>query len=117
MKTHVSTILVGETGSGKSTQVPQFLLDGGLTRMAQGSSSSSSPPSSTARRAIACTQPRRVAAMTVAERVAEEMGCELVSISGSRRWWKLPPHMPASRLSLMGLVHAGPSCWLRRAVR
>lgn len=52
---------MGETGSGKTTQVPRLLLAGGL---AQGG-------------AIACTQPRRVAAITIAQRVAAEMGTPL----------------------------------------
>jgi len=58
-------VLVGETGSGKTTQVPQFLLETGIA-------SFGSP-----RKAIACTQPRRVAAMSVAKRVAEEMDVQL----------------------------------------
>lgn len=49
-------ILVGETGSGKTTQIPQFLIEAGYANK---------------NKAIACTQPRRVAAMSVAARVAE----------------------------------------------
>jgi HrpA-like RNA helicase len=56
-------ILVGETGSGKSTQLPQYICDAGLARRWSG--------------AVACTQPRRVAALTVARRVAEERGVVL----------------------------------------
>ncbi|XP_014490699.1 pre-mRNA-splicing factor ATP-dependent RNA helicase DEAH10 [Vigna radiata var. radiata] len=55
-------IIVGETGSGKTTQIPQFLFDAGFCRDG---------------RVIGITQPRRVAAVTVAKRVAEECGVEL----------------------------------------
>lgn len=51
-------IVEGETGSGKTTQIPQFLLD--LLAVP-------------GKKAIACTQPRRVAAMSIAKRVSEEM--------------------------------------------
>lgn len=62
LRAHAAVVCVGETGSGKTTQLPQFLLaafegegGGGAT-------------------AIAVTQPRRVAAVSVAHRVAEELG-------------------------------------------
>jgi len=56
------TVLVGETGSGKTTQVLQYLHEAGWT---QGD------------RVVVCTQPRRIAAKSVAQRVAEEVGCVL----------------------------------------
>lgn len=54
-------VVIGETGSGKTTQITQYMAEMGFT--AQG--------------IIGCTQPRRVAAMSVAKRVAEEFGCRL----------------------------------------
>ncbi|KAI0596038.1 P-loop containing nucleoside triphosphate hydrolase protein [Biscogniauxia sp. FL1348] len=56
------TIVVGQTGSGKTTQIPQFLEHAGWCSDGK---------------IIGVTQPRRVAATTVAVRVAEEFGCEL----------------------------------------
>lgn len=55
-------IIEGETGSGKTTQIPQYLVEAGYTKD---------------KKKIGCTQPRRVAAMSVAARVAEEMGVKL----------------------------------------
>ncbi|MCO5579412.1 hypothetical protein L7F22_033267 [Adiantum nelumboides] len=54
-------VVVGETGSGKTTQLTQYLHEDGLSTYGM----------------IGCTQPRRVAAMSVAKRVSEEMDCEL----------------------------------------
>eukprot|EP00913_Durusdinium_trenchii_P016069 g15103.t1 len=54
-------IVIGETGSGKTTQITQYLAEAGYT----------------SRGVIGCTQPRRVAAMSVAKRVSEEYGCRL----------------------------------------
>ncbi|PVF95655.1 P-loop containing nucleoside triphosphate hydrolase protein [Serendipita vermifera] len=56
------TIVVAETGSGKTTQLPQYLYEAGWA--AEGN-------------VIACTQPRRVAATSVATRVAQEVGSVL----------------------------------------
>jgi ATP-dependent RNA helicase DHX8/PRP22 len=54
-------IVIGETGSGKTTQITQYLAEAGYTVKGK----------------IGCTQPRRVAAMSVAKRVSEEFGCRL----------------------------------------
>ncbi|THG16364.1 hypothetical protein TEA_019159 [Camellia sinensis var. sinensis] len=55
-------IIVGETGSGKTTQLPQFLFNAGLCHDGK---------------VVGITQPRRVAAVSVAKRVAEECGVQL----------------------------------------
>ncbi len=60
------TIVIGETGSGKTTQLAQFLYEEGYCQNGM----------------ICCTQPRRVAAMSVAKRVSEEMECELGGLVG-----------------------------------
>ncbi|GCB22037.1 pre-mRNA-splicing factor ATP-dependent RNA helicase PRP43 [Aspergillus awamori] len=56
-------VFVGETGSGKTTQIPQFVLFDDMPQ--------------TQRKMVACTQPRRVAAMSVAQRVAAELDVKL----------------------------------------
>ncbi|KAJ1664846.1 Salivary acidic proline-rich phosphoprotein 1/2 [Coemansia sp. RSA 1646] len=63
VKAHNSLVIVGETGSGKTTQIPQYLLESGFSHYGQ--------------TAIAVTQPRRVAATSIARRVAEEVGTPL----------------------------------------
>ncbi|CAL9126286.1 unnamed protein product [Musa textilis] len=62
VENHATTIIVGETGSGKTTQIPQYLKEAGW---AEGG------------RVVACTQPRRLAVQSVASRVAEEMGVKI----------------------------------------
>ncbi|KAJ1434750.1 P-loop containing nucleoside triphosphate hydrolase protein [Ochromonadaceae sp. CCMP2298] len=54
-------IVVGETGSGKTTQIPQYVHESGWSKLGK----------------IGCTQPRRVAAMSVAARVSQEMDVKL----------------------------------------
>ncbi|KAH9986863.1 P-loop containing nucleoside triphosphate hydrolase protein [Russula vinacea] len=60
---HQIIVLVGETGSGKTTQIPQFVVYSDMPQ--------------TKKKLVACTQPRRVAAMSVAKRVADEMDVTL----------------------------------------
>ncbi|KAK1370567.1 RNA helicase [Heracleum sosnowskyi] len=59
-------VVVGETGSGKTTQLTQYLHEDGYTTNG----------------IVGCTQPRRVAAMSVAKRVSEEMETELGDLVG-----------------------------------
>ena len=58
---HQVLIVVGDTGSGKTTQMTQYLAEDGFSDKGR----------------IGCTQPRRVATISVAKRVAEEVGCRL----------------------------------------
>jgi ATP-dependent RNA helicase DDX35 len=62
LENYPTVIIVGSTGCGKSTQIPQYLYECGWT---------------SSKFQVCCTQPRRVAATSVAERVATEMGCRV----------------------------------------
>nr|XP_020847612.1 probable ATP-dependent RNA helicase DHX40 isoform X2 [Phascolarctos cinereus] len=59
-------IVTGRTGSGKTTQLPKYLYEAGFSKHGT----------------IGVTQPRKVAAISVAQRVAEEMNCSLGSLVG-----------------------------------
>lgn len=66
IRDHQVVIVAGETGSGKSTQLPKLCLEAGLGR----------------RGFIGHTQPRRIAARSIAERVAEEIGSDVGDLVG-----------------------------------
>lgn len=57
VENHSVTIIIGDTGCGKSTQIPQYLVSAGWSR-------------------IVCTQPRRLSTISLSERVSKEMFCE-----------------------------------------
>ena len=73
---------LGETGSGKTTQIPQYLYEGGIGRQA----------------IIAVTQPRRVAAISLATRVSDEKRTELGKLVPNSFFtnssWSPTPHSP-----------------------
>ncbi|MFA6700645.1 MAG: helicase-related protein, partial [Thiomicrospira sp.] len=66
IKQHQVVVIAGETGSGKTTQIPKLCLEAGRGVMGR----------------IGCTQPRRIAARSVAERLAQELGSTLGDLVG-----------------------------------
>ncbi|XP_063002604.1 LOW QUALITY PROTEIN: probable ATP-dependent RNA helicase DHX40 [Elgaria multicarinata webbii] len=66
VRNHSFLVVTGETGSGKTTQLPKYLFEEGFAKHG----------------AIGVTQPRRMAATCVAQRVAEEMDCRLGGVVG-----------------------------------
>ncbi|CAL8278960.1 unnamed protein product [Merluccius merluccius] len=70
LQRHRVVVVAGETGSGKSTQIPQFLLDELLGMDVAGGSSEARSCN------VVVTQPRRISAMSLATRVNQELGCE-----------------------------------------
>ena len=68
IKRHQTLVIVGETGCGKTTQLPQFLYENNICGTKK----------------IGVTQPRRVAAITLAERVSKEVGCRVGDKVGYR---------------------------------
>ena len=66
MQEHQVIVVVGETGSGKTTQLPKMAME--LAGEARGR--------------VGCTQPRRLAAASVSRRVAEELNCDLGGLVG-----------------------------------
>jgi ATP-dependent helicase HrpA len=70
IRDHQVVIVAGETGSGKTTQLPKICLELGRGAGGRGG------------RMIGHTQPRRIAARSVAERIASELGTELGDVIG-----------------------------------
>ena len=79
------TIVCGETGSGKSTQIPQFLYETGFGKEG----------------IIGITQPRRLAAISLAQRVAEEMGSKLGQLVGYQVRFEASKFTPETRVKFM----------------
>lgn len=84
LRKHQVVVVVGETGSGKTTQLPKIALEVAGKR----------------RGMLGCTQPRRLAAVAVARRIAEEVGCEPGQYVGYQV--RFDDHTgPATKLKLM----------------
>jgi len=78
LNAHPVVIVCGDTGSGKTTQLPKMCLELGQSLRQSGSSGDQA----TRQYRVACTQPRRLAAVTMAERVAHELKSEVGGLVG-----------------------------------
>jgi len=89
---HPVVIVCGETGSGKTTQLPKMLLEMGRSKSGR----------------IGHTQPRRIAARSVAARIAEELGTELggVCVAGKVRFHDQVGSRTAIKLMTDGILLA-----------
>ncbi|MCK4336533.1 MAG: ATP-dependent RNA helicase HrpA, partial [Candidatus Aminicenantes bacterium] len=91
IKENQVVIISGETGCGKSTQIPKMCIKAGLGTYGQ----------------IACTQPRRIAATTIAKRIAEEMGENLGRSVGYKiRFKDRTPHSAYIKILTDGMLLA-----------
>jgi ATP-dependent helicase HrpA len=91
MRRHAVVIVCGETGSGKTTQLPKIALELGRAARA---------PGQTRGKLIGHTQPRRIAAQTVAKRIAEEMKSPLGDVVGYKVRFQ-DRLQPGARVKLM----------------
>ncbi|KAK3706195.1 hypothetical protein LTR37_012896 [Vermiconidia calcicola] len=86
------TIVVGDTGSGKSTQVPQFILENELSQGRQCK--------------IYCTEPRRISAISLAQRVSEELGERKGDLGTARSLVGFAIRLESKTMSQTKLVYA-----------
>lgn len=110
-----TVVILGETGSGKTTQIPQYLYEAGLTASPNDSAEASHHGGNyrkqRSRMMIGITQPRRVAAISLAKRVAVEMGVpEPDRIDKKRK-------MNGNTNGVHGAVSSGPSDLVGYSIR
>jgi ATP-dependent helicase HrpA len=91
IRDHQVVIISGETGCGKSTQIPKFCLEAGRGAVGK----------------IGCTQPRRIAAITIAHRIAQELGEPLGRSVGYKiRFQDRTPHDAYIKIMTDGMLLA-----------